>query len=338
MKVKISILVVVALLSSAVLAKDERCPPTNEPGQNIHYAHPTDCHKYLTCNWGELVEQQCTPGLLWNDNAKYCDYPENVNCNDQSGSTSVPSTSSSPVPSSTVEVTSTTSAQSSTTVPEKKCPEQFDPDHQVFLEHEDCDKFYICTWNGQAVEKVCPSGLHWNQLFNICDWPVNVGCSSSPSVSPSTPSFPSTTPASTSSAAPSEGDCPLIYDPYHQVYFPHPDCTKYYICTFEGNKLEQNCPATLHWSQSNGYCDHPELAQCVPGVMAVEITDATTEKPKQCPLNSVPQDPPVYLPHENDCAKYYVCDHGVPVEMNCPAPLLWNAPKDVCDSPNEVVC
>ncbi|XP_044316703.1 probable chitinase 10 isoform X2 [Drosophila rhopaloa] len=43
-----------------------------------------------------------------------------------------------------------------------------------------------------------------------------------------------------------------------------------------------------------------------------------------------------YLPHEQDCNKYYICQHGMKIEQRCPVGLQWN--KNFCDWPNNVKC
>ncbi|XP_055628287.1 peritrophin-1-like [Toxorhynchites rutilus septentrionalis] len=128
-----------------VNAKDSRCPAVDDPLIAVHFPHPTDCSKFLTCSWGQLVEQSCPAGQLWNDARKYCDFPANVQCDE-------------PNP------------------PANECPQIADPEHTVFIPHADCAKFYICTWNGVAVEKDCPAGLHWNQQLSHCDYPQQAGC------------------------------------------------------------------------------------------------------------------------------------------------------------------
>ncbi|CAG4935595.1 unnamed protein product [Colias eurytheme] len=46
---------------------------------------------------------------------------------------------------------------------------------ELYLRHEDCDKFYQCT-HGQKVERNCPDYLRFNEELSLCDWPRNVDC------------------------------------------------------------------------------------------------------------------------------------------------------------------
>lgn len=118
-----------------------------------------------------------------------------------------------------------------------------------------------------------------------------------------------------------------MYDPNHQVYFPHADCAKYYICTYEGNKLEQNCPAGLHWSQKHSYCDRPELAECTP----------TKHANDECPEGYDPEHP-TFFPHEQDCERYYVCYDGLLIEHHCSEGLQWNQDAGQCEAAEEAGC
>ncbi|XP_001861005.2 probable chitinase 10 [Culex quinquefasciatus] len=318
---KAQILTLIVLAACYCSASDLVCPEQFDP-QNPTFLPHADCTKYYVCNWLTPLERSCPEGLHWNPQANYCDYPVQAGC------------VAGPV------VTSTTPAVPTTAKPVERCPEEFNPDHQPnYLPHEDCTKYYICSWGGAAIEQDCPAGLHWSQVNRYCDYPGQVECSAAVSPSTAAPAASSTTPSA---------DCPEVYDQSHQVYFPHVDCTKYYICTYEGAKLEQNCPPGLHWSEVNNYCDHPDRAQCkvaaggstqAPTTSSEEVTsEVTTQHPSvECPFGD-DQGVPVFLPHESDCTKYYVCDNGRPVQLTCPAGLFWNAIETTCDNPQQSGC
>lgn len=47
--------------------------------------HPSDCSKFLNCYRGYPAVQTCGPGTVFNPKILTCDWPHNVNCNqDQS--------------------------------------------------------------------------------------------------------------------------------------------------------------------------------------------------------------------------------------------------------------
>lgn len=234
-----ALLTVTICHSTISTASVDKCPEVFDPTQLVFFPHPTDCSKFYFCGHSGPVEKTCPAGLHWNSHANVCDWPALAGCDTQS-TEAVPST-----------VVSTT--PSPPTVPStEKCPEVLDPNHTAFLPHADCSKFYVCTSEG-PVETRCPAGLHWNQQASICDWPDVAGCVAS--------SVPTTTEVPSRNEA--DGQCPELYDPDNEVFLPHAsDCTKYYICTWGGVPVVQNCPAGLHWNKNVNQCDWPGLAKC----------------------------------------------------------------------------
>ena len=132
--------------------------------------HPTDCSKYFQCDrlsTGILVEfeKTCPSILLFNNNIKMCDMPQNVVCS----------------PTSTKQTTTTTAIDYS------KCPSG-----QRFSPHPtDCSKFLQCETavpSGILVEYeiACPNGLLYNPNLKLCDWPQNVACMTLVTTKPTT--------------------------------------------------------------------------------------------------------------------------------------------------------
>lgn len=56
------------------------CPPNEDPQIPTHLAHPFDCTKFYKCWYGTPYLMDCPWGQQWNDEKKYCDYPQNANC------------------------------------------------------------------------------------------------------------------------------------------------------------------------------------------------------------------------------------------------------------------
>ncbi|KAM3421689.1 hypothetical protein BST61_g2073 [Cercospora zeina] len=73
-------------------------------GKDCLYPLPGNCGGYIQCQpkdttyqTGIAYEMPCPAGLLWNDNQKWCDYPENSTCGtSQSPSGSAPAPDSCP--------------------------------------------------------------------------------------------------------------------------------------------------------------------------------------------------------------------------------------------------
>lgn len=59
-----------------------------------------------------------------------------------------------------------------------ECPTDQETDWSIelLLRHDDCDKFYKCTF-GQPVVHQCPANLWFNLESWLCDWRENVDCS-----------------------------------------------------------------------------------------------------------------------------------------------------------------
>lgn len=64
-------------------------------------------------------------------------------------------------------------------------------------------------------------------------------------------------------------------------------------------------------------------------VEPVESVDAV-EQPASCSEQ--------FAPHPTDCNKYYLCEHGRPLEQSCPPSLHWNANGNICDWPRNAKC
>lgn len=57
---------------------DPQCPyPSDE---EVFFPNEGDCTKYWMCYQGNKYEFSCLPGLYWNQEKLYCDYPTNVEC------------------------------------------------------------------------------------------------------------------------------------------------------------------------------------------------------------------------------------------------------------------
>lgn len=59
-------------------AEKAKCPP----GANGPHPHPNTCKKYLSCANGRTFEMDCAPGTLFNPDLSVCDFPYNVDCDE----------------------------------------------------------------------------------------------------------------------------------------------------------------------------------------------------------------------------------------------------------------
>ena len=97
------------------------------------FPHPDSCEEYLICWDGELWEQICDEGDLFDPVDLVCDDANNVVCVDDPW----------PEPD-----------------PDNGCPPP-GSSQVVFLPSEFCDEFFICI-NGNPILMMCRPGQHWN--------------------------------------------------------------------------------------------------------------------------------------------------------------------------------
>ncbi len=127
--------------------------------------HATNCSKFLQCErstFGLMVEYEvnCPNGLLFNSINRLCDWPQNVQCSSNLGTTTVASTT----------------VSTATVIDYSKCPSG-----SRFSKHPtDCSKYVQCdrTATGGFIETVlsCPSTLLFNNNIKMCDLRQNVVC------------------------------------------------------------------------------------------------------------------------------------------------------------------
>lgn len=148
----------------------------------------------------------------------------------------------------------------------------------------------------------CSSGLHWSILDNMC-------------------------------MDADDANCPFEDDENEEISKDYEDngcpstgissipnsesCEEYFLCV-NGNKLARNCPNGLHFSRSTLTCTDPDTAQC--------FLDG-------CPPNELG-----FLPHEDDCTKYYLCFWGNKHLMRCPNDLHWSVEENACLDEQEAGC
>ncbi|KAL6266443.1 hypothetical protein P5V15_003293 [Pogonomyrmex californicus] len=118
-----------------------------EHGQ--YYPYPNSCTSFLVCVNGDLVSQQCGPGLNWNIEKNMCDWAFKNPCDDK------PHKNALLVEKDTVPTTCVSGSYSS--VP------------------GNCKSYQACLWGRQEIFS-CAPGLHFNKETRICDWPSRAKC------------------------------------------------------------------------------------------------------------------------------------------------------------------
>lgn len=119
---------------------------------------------------------------------------------------------------------------------------------------------------------------------------------------------------------------------------PHDNCNQFYMCS-NGEPYEFSCPESLVWNPDEGACDWPSQVDCgnrrLPGVNPeAEATPAPSNAVSVCAREGSDGQ---LVPHEY-CNHMYLCARGVPVDIACPEPLLFNADSNTCDWDTQVDC
>jgi hypothetical protein len=202
------------------------CPP-----DGIHFfPHDDYCDKFIMCFAGFPILMSCADGLYFDRELGQCNFPEYAECD--------------------LEV----------------CPPENDPENIIFLPSDNyCDKYYIC-YAGEPLPFRCPEGLHFNPLYNTCDFIENANCTIEGPEEPEGP------------PEPHEIDC----DCAESIYFvAHPNsCEHYFICSF-GRSILLDCAPGFWFDPVNFWCDHPEAIECA----AANSTEAPLPPPSGSPFS-----------------------------------------------------
>ncbi|EEZ97330.1 cuticular protein analogous to peritrophins 3-A2 precursor [Tribolium castaneum] len=137
-------------------------PSPGCPRANGYYRHsdPLACDKFFNCVNGVPHELPCPPGLIYDDTASTCAWPDDSHRKDCKNA-------------------KRDKLDDGFTCPDEEIlgPGGRKLPHPTFAHPEDCGKFYICR-NGVMPQKgQCVKGLVYNEETFTCDDPKNVpGC------------------------------------------------------------------------------------------------------------------------------------------------------------------
>ncbi|WAQ95300.1 CHIA-like protein [Mya arenaria] len=165
-----------------------------------YYANPTSCSMYYICAARMTFRTDCHPGLLFNTQTLFCDFPDHVVCNAQPNNqpTSAPyqppvqhtnpPTTRAPIPTTTKPTTTqqpwaptTTKAYVPPTTnnnnnnnnppgPVDFCKGKNDG---FYKDPQNCAYFYQCSFE-HGYHEPCPSGTYFSEALQGCDWAANV--------------------------------------------------------------------------------------------------------------------------------------------------------------------
>ncbi|OWR41650.1 peritrophin 1 [Danaus plexippus plexippus] len=247
----------------------------------------------------------------------------------------------------------------------------------ILIAHEHCDKFYKCS-HGKNVSMSCPSGLLYNPYKGWCDYPSNVKCGDRVIPNPKEDKPDSEdgdcnddNGNDDNNGGDNNGPCNCVPDEAPAIcgkagsdgiLIAHEHCDKFYKCS-HGKNVSMSCPSGLLYNPYKGWCDYPSNVECGDRVIPNPEEDKPDNEDGDCdddngnddnnggddngPCNCDPDKAPaicgqpgsngILIAHEH-CNKFYQCSNGKNVTMNCPAGLLYNPYKKLCDYPSKVKC
>ncbi|KAI4467480.1 chitin binding peritrophin-a [Holotrichia oblita] len=265
-----------------------------------------NCGIFYKCAHGVPVAMACPAGLYFNTNTDQCDYPENVNCDRTAGTDEEED-----------EIEEENSKETITgSGPIGTCPEVTGDVDVLLPDGENCGIFYKCA-NGVPVAMNCPAGLNFNTKTDQCDFPENVNCDRTAGTDEDKSQ-------ETINGSGPVGTCPEITGDVDVLLPDGENCAIFYKCD-NGVPVVMDCPDDLYFNTETDECDHPENVNC-------DRTDVPSVDEQlwvgECPEYSTVD---VYLPSKNDPHKFYVCVGTTPVEMECPAKLVFVLALQRCD-------
>ncbi|KAF2353393.1 Chitin binding domain, partial [Trinorchestia longiramus] len=148
--------------------------------------------------------------------------------------------------------------------------------------------------------------------------------------------------------------------------YPDPkDCTKYYECA-NNIPYHMSCPNGLYFSPSDSRCEYPALAGCTADpTLDCSAAQTTIDQAVQTTTTSIAQTtgapdfqttapaavsttqvckPPcpwayAYMPHPQDCTKFYICDDQKNAyETSCQPGLVYSIRRVRCEYPELANC
>ncbi|XP_017861871.1 PREDICTED: uncharacterized protein LOC108613128 isoform X2 [Drosophila arizonae] len=274
-------------------------------------AHPLDCSAYFACHKVTTLFY-CDQGLHFDPIESVCDFPEKVNCTPADSiatvTTSTPGLANvdynwwlgRPQPVFVAVDVATGLAVSPM--------DRYDPEHiecrhfgAYFLPHPtSCQLYFICAY-GHLHRHQCGRGTHWNYRSSECQLSSVAECyanSRNPAL------------ASTQKPTATPGQVTVCY-----------------IVNVSSSSSSSSSSSTM-----------PSLPSLPSEREPTTVAVAPTPPSVAHSTLKCPSERQSYLPHPDDCGKYYICIAGMPVLTACPKGLYWDQRAGYCDQAKNVKC
>ncbi|XP_070509153.1 protein obstructor-E-like [Chironomus tepperi] len=184
----------------------------------------------------------------------------------------------------------------------------------------DCSYFIICQ-NGYPRVERCPFDTTFDRHAFACTHGHNNQCDNKIDGPPNSPAR-----------------CPEVDDINNPVFLPDlSDCRKYFVCS-NGSKIERECVDGLLWNPEQEWCDIPEN---VPSCNSGDSINppSTTERVHNCAdWHRCPVVGQGYLPHLQNCQRYFECINGIRFLRSCPHGEIFDVNTMKCGDPVSSIC
>uniref|UniRef100_A0A182PNZ3 Chitin-binding type-2 domain-containing protein n=1 Tax=Anopheles epiroticus TaxID=199890 RepID=A0A182PNZ3_9DIPT len=121
---------------------------------------------------------------------------------------------------------------------------------------------------------------------------------------------------------PTNVDCHVCTDQAGIYLEPHPtNCSQFFMCN-NGYSSLGHCSAGYSFDATQNICNPSDRVNC---------------NANRCPAVDSPNKI-VYLPSTENCAEYFVCQSGTPIQTFCAAQLYWDPINERCDLMSNVDC
>ncbi|PSN35321.1 hypothetical protein C0J52_26087 [Blattella germanica] len=178
----------------------------------------------------------------------------------------------------------------------------------------------------------CPSNLYYCSELEACSYRDDGNCSFSdcnPVVRAEEVFEPFAAP-----------ECPPVQLPNITILLPdYENCSRFYECD-NGHAVLMDCPSNLYYCSELVACSYRNdgncsFTDCTPVVQAEEAYQPFAVP--ECPHDQLPNVTILY-PDSDNCSRFYECDNGHAVLMDCPANLYYCSELEACSYRDDGNC
>jgi len=202
------------------------------------YPDPYNCRKYWHCMGNLNTEHQiCKDNLLFRPDKQWCDYPENVQCDER------------PICDECDRNCVTKPPPTPDCGHVKDCTDEVDG---YYVDPYNCRKYWHC-YGGTGEHMICKDNLLYDPVNNWCNYPESVQCGDRPICGPCDEDCQTTT-----VACDHQMDCSAMPDGWYPDTY---NCRKYWHCE-GGQGTHYLCENNLLFDPVHIWCDFSNSVDC----------------------------------------------------------------------------